>query len=325
MKIFFKILLGVCLPLFLLSCEEESADTPIARMTINKDNFEINESMIINFTGYADQVVVYTGDDMHNYELREQSNTGFVVNKGLFTYSYSSPGIYKVVCIASTHTDKAKDLKRDTCSFTVTVIDNQTEIDKLSCPQILYDEVFAQKLADDEWLMVLPRKVKYNNSTPSIALSQRLRFYIQSDSTKVFVNDAEYSSTTKYNLSNTVYISVKSDFGTVRPYKLHTMYYPEFNTFKMLGAEGTLIRNEFDYSTFDMAISLPAGTDISNIIPEFTTHSSTDKVYIGNIEQTSGTTAVDFSQNVVYRLVSISPENANLRSKATVNVKISYQ
>ena len=87
---------------------------------------------------------------MHDYELREQSNTGFVVNKNLFTYSYATPGTYKVVCVASTYTDGATDLKRDTCSYTVTVIDDQTEIENISCPQIVYDEVFAERRVADE-------------------------------------------------------------------------------------------------------------------------------------------------------------------------------
>jgi len=324
MKITIRILLGVCTFLFMTSCENEDSAIPQAAMTINKNQLMINESMIIHFTGTADQIVIYTGDDMHDYELREQSNTGFVVNKNLFTYSYSVPGTYKVVCVASTYTDNAADLKRDTCSYMVTVIDDQTEIEQLSCPQIIYDEVFAERLANDEWLMVLPRRVKYNNQTPSIALSQRLRFYIQSDSTKVYVNNKEYSDTERYDLSTPVDILVKSDFGTTRPYKLYTLNYPEFNTFKINGVEGILARNEFDYSTFVLQLTLPSGADMSNIAPEFATHLSTEKVYIGNIEQVSGVSTVDFTQDVTYRLVSTLPENPDAQVVSTINVKIDY-
>lgn len=325
MKTAIKILLSLCVSFFFVACDEESAETPVAKVTVNKNQFSVNESMVINFTGYADQVVIYPGDDSHNYELREQSNTGFAVNKGLFTYSYASPGTYKVVCIASTHTEKAAELRRDTCSFTVTVIDDITEIDNISCPQILYDEVSAQKLLDDEWLMVLPRKVKYNQSTPSISLSQRLRFYLQSDSTKITVNGSAYSSTVKYDLSTPTNILVKSNFGTERQYKLYTMYYPEFETFKVSGVEGVLTRNESDYSVFDMSVTLPSGTDVSHLIPQFSTYLSTDKVYIDGVEQTSGVSAIDFTQSVSFRLVSISPDNPALQSVAIVNVKINVQ
>ena len=300
MKTIIKFFLFVCFSIFITSCERENVLFPYAAMNVNKNEFTINESMIINFTGTADQVVIYTGDDMHNYEFRDQSNTGFVVNKGLFTYSYALPGIYKVVCVASTYNDRAVNLKRDTCSFIVKVIDDQTEIEKISCPQVLYDEVFADKLENDEWLMKLPRKVKYGNATPSITLSQKLRFYIQSNLTKIFINEKEFSSTEKYDLSNPLNILVQSNFGTVRPYKLYTLYYPEFVTFKLLNVNGTLVRNEFDYSTFEMQIILPMGTDVSNLIPEFTTYSSTDKVYIENKEQISGVSRVDFTQNITY-------------------------
>lgn len=325
MKIAIKILLSVCVSLFVVSCNDDVALTPKAEMKIDKTDLAINESMVINFTGVADQVVIYTGDDMHNYELREESNTGFVVNKGLFTYSYTVPGTYTVVCLASTYTDGAVDLKRDTCSFIVSVTDDQTEIEKLSCPQVLYDEVFADRLENDEWLMVLPRKVKYNDLTPVISMQQRLRFYIHSDSTKVYINDNEFVSTEKYDLSSPLNITVRSDYGTVRPYKLYTLSYPEFATFKIQGIEGTLVRNQFNYSDFEVQVTLPAGTDVTNLVPEFTTSLAADKVYIGNVEQVSGTSAVDFSQAVTYRLEALLPSDAGIKAASTVKIKISYQ
>lgn len=326
MKTIIKAFLCVCIPLILASCEETPVAVPEATMTINQTQFNINESMIINFSGVADQVVIFTGDNMHKYELRDQSNTGFVVNKGLFTYSYATPGTYKVVCVATTYNDMALELKRDTSSYTITVIDNETDIDKLSCPQILYDEVFANKLENDEWLMILPRKVKYSTSTPSISLSQRLKFYIQSDSTKVSINNVAYSATTKYNLATPLDIEVKSNFGTTRPYKLFTMYYPEFVSFKLLNIEGTLVRNEYNYSSFKIQLTLPAGTDVTNLIPQFTTTSATDKVYINNIEQVSGTSAANFTQELTYKLVSaFSVDQPDKVAVSTVNVKVSFQ
>lgn len=325
MKIAINLLLGVCIVLLITSCEDETAAVPQAAMAVNKNQLIINESMIINFTGVADQVVVYTGDDMHNYELRDQSNTGFVVNKNLFTYSYTSPGTYKVVCVASTYTDGAIDLKRDTCSYTVTVIDDRTEIDKISCPQIIYDEVFAEKRSNDEWLMRLPRKIKYNNRISTISLSQRLRFYTQSGLTQILINGKEFSSTAKYDLSAPIEVSVKSDYGTTRLHKLYTINYPEFQNFTLAGTTGTLIRNEFDYSTFVLEIILPEGTDVSNLIPEFTTCSPGEKVYIEEVEQTSGTSAADFTKNINYRLVSTLAEHPEMQAVANVSVKITYQ
>lgn len=317
--------MGLCIPLFFASCDDDSIATPVASVTVNQQELSINETMVIHFTGVADQVAIYTGDNMHNYDLRAESNTGFVANKGLFTYSYSVSGQYKVVCVASTYSDEAKEMRQDTCSFLVKVTDDVTEIDKLSCSQVLYDEVFANKYPNDEWLMVLPRKVKYNTSSASISLaSQRLKFYIQSDSTKIQIDGKPYVNTSRYNLTNPVAVQVTSDYGTVRPYKLYTIYYPEFNTFKLAGVTGTVIRTEFDYSYFEIEVKLPSGTDVSNLVPEFSLFSSTDKVYIGDTEQTSESSAVDFTKDVTYRIVSTSPDNPNMQAESTVSIKIKH-
>jgi len=321
-----KIIIGIGVLFLLFSCEKEQVKMPKAEATINKELLTINESMIISFTGIADQVVVYPGDDMHDYNLRDQSNTGLVVDKNLFTYSYAVPGVYKVVCLASTSGDLATNLKFDTCSFTVTVIDDVTEIDRLSCPQVIRDEVFASKQANDEWLMVLPRKVLYNNRPQNVSItSQRLKFYIQSDSTKVFVNGSEFVATTGYNLSAPVDISVKSNYGTNRPYKLYTINYPEFATFKLSGVDGVETLNIYDYSAYIWNVTLPSGTDASNLAPEFTTFSTAEKVYIGNTEQSSGVSKVDFTKPVTYRLVSTLPDKPGMQAESKVIVNVSFK
>lgn len=310
---------------FIASCDDDEAAEPHAGMIVDKTTLAINETMTINFEGTADQVAIYTGDESHDYELRSESNTGFVVNKGLFSYSYSAPGTYKVVCIASTYNDLAADLRQDTCSVWVNVIDDETEIRNISCPQILYDEVFAQKISDSDWVMKLPRKVKYNTASPSISLSQRLKFYIDSDSTKVYVDGEAFGETTKYDLSKMQEIKVVSDFGSEKDYRLYTVQYPEFDTFKINGVEGNLERNEFDYSKFVYTITLPAGTDVSSVVPEFTLAGDNEAAYIGDTEQTSGVSAVDFTGPVVYRLVGISPDNVSAVAESTVTVSVDFE
>ncbi|MDR1881343.1 MAG: hypothetical protein LBR26_00985 [Prevotella sp.] len=320
-----RIVVGICAFLLVYSCEE-TIKTPVLEASINKELLTINESMVIDFSGaIADNIVVYPGDDMQNYDLRDQSNTGLVVNKKLFTYSYRVPGVYKVTCLASTSGDRATNLEFATCSFTVNVIDDQTEIERISCPQIIRDEVFAEKYANDEWLMVLPRSVMYNNREQNVSLSQRLRFSIQSDSTKVSVNGNDYSATTAYNLSSPVDILVKSNYGTERPYKLYTINYPRFNTFTLMGINGTAKLDEFNYNTYIINVTLPAGTNVSSLVPEFTTYLPSDKVYIGNTEQTSGASTVDFTKEVTYRIVSTLPDKPEMQAESTVVVKIGFQ
>ncbi|MDR1718872.1 MAG: hypothetical protein LBR67_01955 [Dysgonamonadaceae bacterium] len=325
MKTIAKIVAGLCTILLVVSCEEK-IEEPQLEASINKELLAINESMIIDFAGTsADNIVVFPGDDMQNYDLRDQSNTGLVVNKKLFTYSYSTPGTFKVVCLASTAGDMAKDLKFATCSFNVTVIDDQTDIERISCPQIIRDEVFAEKYPNDEWLMVLPKSIIYNSREQNISLSQRLRFYIQSDSTKVFVNGSAYSSTTAYNLAVPVDIMVKSNYGTERPYKLYMINYPRFSSFKLAGVTGTAALDEYDYSTYTVNLTLPKGTNVSGVAPEFAVATASDKVYIGNTEQVSGVSTADFTNGVTYRIVSTVAGKPEMQAETTVVVKVAFQ
>ena len=144
MKKVLKSILCVLAVFAMVACNsDDEVEQPTASVSINKTTLNINESMEIHFTGSASDVVVYTGDLNHCYDLREESNYGLVVNKGLFTYAYSTPGTYTVVVVATNHGNEGKDIKRDTYTFDVKVIDDVTTIDKISAPAVLYDEVFA--------------------------------------------------------------------------------------------------------------------------------------------------------------------------------------
>jgi len=337
MKKIVKITTGICVLLLLFSCEKEEIRTPKVVASINKDRLAINETMIIDFTGsIADQIVVFPGDNMQNYELRDQSNTGVIVNKKLFNYAFQDPGEYKVVCLASTAGEMATNLRFDTCSFTVTVIDDATEINKLSCYPMLmngYDEIFAKRYPDDEWFVVLPRNLKYNGRTQNVDITRRyLGFYTQSNTTKIFINGNLHSTTTvplpQYNLSVPLNIVAKSHFGTERPYTLYTINYPEFNSFMGVNratalSSGAIELNEYDYSRYVWNITLAVGTDVSK--PVFTTFSPLDKVYIGDVEQISGVSEVDFTNEVIYRLVSNVPDKPEMQAETTIAVKIKFQ
>lgn len=325
MKTIFKSIFYLLISVVVVSCSEKEAVQPHAAITIDKNTYDINESMEIRFVGSADNVVIYPGDSGQDYELREQSNTGLVVNKGLLTYSYQYPGTYKVVCVATNYTDEGKSIKRDTCSMYVKVIDDVTEIEQLSANQVLYDEVFAEKVSDSEWLMKLPRRIKYRTSTPSVSLSQRLKFYIASDSSKITIDGAAYNSTTRYDLSNTLDIQVTSHEGSVANYKLYTLNYGTFNTFSVLGKTGSIVYTEYDYSYYEMAITVPSGTDLTTLVPEFTTRADNEVAYIDGVEQVSGSSVVDFSEPVIYKFITTHPENSAVKAESTFVITVTTE
>ena len=305
------------------ACEDVEVLQPHAAVSVEGDQYvyDINETMEVHFIGQAENVVIYTGDSTHNYELRDQSNYGLVVNKGLFTYSYQTPGNYKVVCVATNHGDAGSIIKTDTCSFMVRVVDDDTTIERLSAPRVIYDEVFADALNDTDWLLSLPRKILYNGADRNLSLNQRLKFYINSSSTSVFIDGEAFSETANYDLEQVLDITVRSYEGTERPYRLYTLNYGEFETFEMLGVAATLTRSEFDYSTIEINLEVPAGSDLSAVAPTFTLYENT-KVYVGDAEQVSGTTTHDFTQPVTYRFVASHPDNPDITIESTCVVTV---
>ena len=294
----------------LTACDsEDEATQPTAKIEIEQDTYNINESMTVHFTGNAENVVIYTGDSGHAYELREQSNTGLVVNKGLFTYAYTTPGVYKVVCLVTNHSNEGQVVMRDTCSAYVRVKDDVTQLDRISAPAVYYDEVFADNLGGGNWLMVLPRKLLYKNKTLTVPLKQKLKFYIESSTSTIAIDGADYNSTTKYDLASTHEITVTSNEGTVATNKLLTLNYAIFKSFALLGKTGTLGYSEYDYSTYTMDVKVPAGSDISAVAPKFAMTAANERAYINGVEQVSEVTKVDFTKPVTYTLVAVHPEN----------------
>ena len=155
-----------CALLLNTACSDENVEsrTPVASIQYdtNKTTLKVNESLVIDFTGVADLVAIYPGDDGHRYEKRDEMETGIAVNKNHFTYSYKAPGTYHVVCVASTFdTYMGGNLKQATCSFDVTVVDDETEFTDLYTT-ITPNTFYANKLGDDAWVLNLPTKQVYN-------------------------------------------------------------------------------------------------------------------------------------------------------------------
>lgn len=308
-----------------VACEDDTATQPTAAIYVDNATVDVNESVTIHFSGSADNVVVYTGDEEHDYELRDQSNYGLVVNKGFMTYSYSTPGVYKVVCVATNHEDVGRSLLSDTCSVYIKVIDDITEIEKLSAPQMLYDEVFATQVNDVDWLLPLPRKIRYKTSNPSVSLSQKLKFYIPSLTTEVYIDGEVFDSNKRYNLADCHEIQTRSHEGSVRNYKLHTLNYGEFKTFSLAGVSGTIDRTEYDYSYYEINLELPAGTDVTALVPEFTLYAENEVPYIGDRLQQSGVTTVDFTNPVTYRFVVTDADNPDVKLESTCVVTVTVK
>lgn len=318
----------------LSSCSDDDDDTapqPTAAISVEKLNYEINESMLLLFTGNAENVVVYTGDKDHDYEKRTESNYGLVVNKGRFTYAYSKPGIYHVVCVATNHRNAGQSIARDTTSVWVTVVDDVVKIDKISDPSVLYDEVYAKELDATNWLLEIPRKVRYNGKDVPVNLKrQKLNFATQSSSTVITLRpladeDAdfvEYSTKGQYDLNKAMLIRSTAPSGNSRDYHLYTLNYGEFKTFKVGKVTGKIERTEYDYSYLWIDMEVDAGTDLTAVAPVWTLNDpANETVYVGDKEVQSGDT-FDFTNPVTFRFVVKSAENPNITCESTCVVII---
>lgn len=307
---------------FMLSaCVDDEILMPIASAEVAKTIYAINESVVFNFTGEAKQVSIFTGDNSHNYDLLESGNTGFVVNKQKFSYAYKQPGTYKVVIIASNYSEGAAEILKDTCSLTIQVIDDDVTIKSLSCPKVLYDEVAARSINDTDWLVCLPQKILFTAKVATITSKQRLFVKLASDSTLLLVNGTKFNATTTYELSSPVALNLTAHSGNVKDYTLYMLRFPEFLTFRVAGVNGTFVRSEFNYDKMTMAITVPAGTDRTALIPEFTL-SQGQEVFVNDVLQTSGVSAVDFTSPVVFRIKNTFDGKPHLSAETEVTVSI---
>ena len=330
-KYAFMLLLGGSTLFSACSDDDNVAPQPKAAISVEKLNYEINESMLLLFTGDAENVVVYTGDTDHDYEKRTESNYGLVVNKGRFTYAYEKPGIYHVVCLATNHRDAGQSVAHDTTSVWVTVVDDVVKIDQISDPSVLYDEVFAKELDDKNWLLEVPRKVRYNGKDVPVNLKkQKLNFATESSSTVISLRpladeDAEmveYSTKSQYDLSKAQLIRSTAPSGNTRDYHLYAINYGEFKSFKVGSVTGKVDRTEYDYSYYWIDMEVAAGTDLTAIAPVWTLNDpDNETVYVGDQEVKSGD-VFDFTNPVTFRFVVKSAENANITCESTCVVTI---
>jgi hypothetical protein len=323
-NLYICILIYMTLSFVACTDENQEARTPKAIVNVNATSLNINESMEIKFSGVGDQFVVYTGDESHNYALKDSSNSGFVVNKGLFTYSYSVPGTFHVVCLASTYdTYMGGGLSTDKTEFDVTVIDDVTTIDKVYS-SITPNVYYAELVKNENWVMRIPTKQVYNGKDININASrQRLNVDINSDSTKIYIDNALFDTKAYYDLTTTHDIKAISNHGSTRNYKLYTMIYPEFASVGIAGFTGTLTRNAYYQDQLNYSFVVPSGTNISNVIVNFSVDDNVS-FYANGVEIKSGSSIDLTKPNVVYTLKRLSSDDSNITATSNVNFTVSY-
>ena len=307
---------------FLASCtsDNEEARTPVASVQVNKNYLKVNETMEIVFTGVADQVVVFTGDNMHEYAKRTESNTGVPVSKGFLTYSYSVPGTFRVTVIASTYdTYLGDNQKIDICEFDVTVVDDNTTVESIYSVNTL-NTYIAQKVDEQDWVICLPAKQVNSASGKEVNFNpakQRLTFSVGSDSTKVYINDAEYKTNAYYNLTQVNNIHVVANSGDTRDYRLIGLVYPEMTAPKAGDITLKQVRDAFNPDL--LTYVYPADADVTDVNLTYTVDDNVELLRDGSTIPEGFN--VNLTDAATYTLVRTSADNPLAKAVSRVQFK----
>lgn len=318
-----KSLFYILLVLFFTACDEhDEIVMPEADFVMSASEVSVYETVTFNYTGSpATQVVVYTGDPGHNYELKEEGNSGFVVNKGVATYAYKTPGTYEVVMIATNYDrfGNGQSLMSVTRK-SITVKDDDNELRSLSLKKDLYNKELPAEIVGNQLRLAVPEKVRVNNRDIAVNLkAQRLEVSTMSANAAILLNGDPIVTTKKYDLTQELTLSVVAASGDVRDYSIHALSLPSFTSFSVGNATGTVTYSNYDFNKCTVTISIPSGTDLTNVIPTFVS-TSAKKIYLNGVEQVSGVTAVDFTSPVEYELVNFEEGNESFTCTMYVTV-----
>ena len=239
-----------------------------------------------------------------------------------------------MVCVATNHEDAGNSIKSDTTSVWITVTDNNNVISGVSVNLLNRNELSAEAKSSTDWLLAIPRKARFNGKDVTVATrNQQIYFNTESTTATVSFKEEDAAESTfktsgdnnRLDLAKVYDLKCASGSGDIRNYKLYGLYIGEFKTFKVGGVTAKLTRSEFDYYENLIDVTVPAGTDLTSLTPEFTLNSpASEKVYIGDVEQTSGS-VVDFSSPVTYRFVVNHPDKPSLTVESTCVVTVTAE
>ncbi len=285
------------------SCENEVVVKPNADFTISETVVSVNETVTFTYTGSeAKQVVIYTGDEGHDYQLKEQSNSGVVLSKGILTYAYKKQGTYKVVLIATNYDKEGNESLYSAVEKEITVVDDRVDLQEISLKRDLFNKQLLGQINGNDILFVVPYKIRISGKDIAVDITkQRLEISTSSDAAQVSVNGDAYNTSTKYDLSQPVTLNILAPSGQNKAYSIETMRYAVFENFSINGIAGEISYSDFNFEKTYISVTLPSGTDVSALTPAFSSNDA-KSITIGGTEQISGESVVDFTQPVTYVL-----------------------
>jgi hypothetical protein len=245
MILFFMVML-------LSACMEEIKrfEDPVADFILPSDTVELFANVKFTNTGSGEYFCFWTGDQDHNYNLRDSANNniGLPPNSGKdFFYSYTQSGAYTVVMVASSFNEITGKFATDTKNRPIYVRpgnDGNTiemfgiyNVEKDYSPEaeIIGDSILLFRLSRKYEPRINTRPVRFRTNFVKAVLTTGNGDTLYSDLSKIIMYDIEADKPT-VNL-----INVYGYFNKKKIYKLIAAFYPQINSFKF--ADGPLAKN----------------------------------------------------------------------------------
>jgi hypothetical protein len=358
MKSILKILFIALVTMF-IACEpnEFITDlyvTPQAAFEINKDVYDVFESVRFTNKGTGQAYVVYPGDNGHVYG--QTNNTGFTTaSDGTFSYAYSEAGSYNVVWIASSM-NAAGERILSVDSTTVNVVAKNSGLDMFQIFNVykmteytgnVFHSPEGKFVAEDTLLCPILFASWRNSTVNSIKAKQLIKFELASTLSKMYwINplgeEKEIISLhsgsrivefVQGGMLKTQQFKVRTNSGFFTDYYVAPVMIPQFTSFKINGITGTIKRDIAYYNIYDISVDKSTLGDISALSPEFVVMNddvnlldgTNCTVTIDGVVQQSGVSVVDFSKGVVNYQIDyqmMGEDNPKLSQHAIIRVNV---
>ena len=337
----------ICFVLACIGCsdnnfQDELFIDPRAAFAIDKNEYDVFESVYFTNKGEGQNYVVYTGDKVDNngkilsHVYGEQGAQGFsTASNGTFSYSYLDPGTYNVVWIASSIKANG-DIVTSIDSTKVTVVAGNSGLLSFSITRLLKlseygSDVFYTSYGEFVGKSAIKCPVPYSAFTSAIKRAVGVSFNLESNFASLYWNDGneEYkleSGSTRKVLNffdgeglTPQKLQVRTTTGDAQDYEIAVVLIPEFTSFMINGVKAAFSRNLSAYNKYYGEIKLPEGTSKETLKPSFIVMANNPNlvstpnavvVKVNGEVQTTDINMIDFSSPVEYE-ISYTVEGSN--------------
>ena len=357
-----KIIYILFVALIFTSCDENGYlrdlyVAPEAAFEIEKDTYDVFESVHFVNKGSGQYYVVYPGDATHVYG--KEGDTGYsTTSDGQFSYSYQEPGTFTAVWIASSINENGERVF-DVDSVKINVVALDGGLDNLRINNLyrmseyagtVYYTSYAEFISQDSLICPILFDAWRDATFNSIKAKQLVNFELSSNLADMYwINAAgeekkivsgstasrivEFVQDGKLKIQNFRVITAS---GVISNYYVAPVMIPKMTKFSIGGASATIARDIAYYNQYNVTLQLSDNTvDLTNVIPVFETMNNDPnlldgtncRVTIDGVEQISGVTPVDFSNGPVTYTIDynfMGNNNPKLTQQSLVTVSVTH-